>query len=58
MNSENGNLVLPLSFWYFLKVVKKVSGFYKIPRWLHGKSTAFESDGKFIEITRSAVKSH
>jgi len=31
MNSTNENLVLPLSFWYFLEVVQKISGFYKIP---------------------------
>jgi len=49
---------IPLSFWYFLEVVQKISGFYKISWWLHEKSTAFEIDGKFIEITKSVVKSH
>jgi len=41
-----------------MKVVQKISGFYKIPQWLHEKSTAFEFDGKFVEMTKSAVKSH
>jgi len=51
MNSTSGDLVLPLGFCNFLKVVQKVTGFYKIPRLLHGKSTACEIDGKFIENT-------
>jgi len=58
MNSTIGDFVLPLDFGNFLEVFKKVSGSYKIPRWLHGKSIAFEIDDKFIEIIQGMVKSH
>jgi len=55
MNNAIENLVLYLGFWIFLEVVQNFLGFYRIPQWLYEKSTAFEIDCKFVEITRISM---